>query len=187
MKKCSRCTKIKELKEFRKDKHSEDGHGVYCKICQRKFEKDRYWSNLARERARTRQKALAHPELHKEWILRNPIKKFLYDAKRRALKKGLPFEVDISDVPIPKLCPVFGVPLTYTEGDKSYSPSIDCVVPALGYVKGNVAVISNRANRIKNDGTIEELEAIVKWLKSRAESKTEFQCLNELDTRDIQL
>lgn len=38
------------------------------------------------------------------------------------------------------------------------SPSIDKVIPELGYVRGNVWVISNKANRIKNNATLEELK-----------------------------
>jgi len=37
----------------------------------------------------------------------------------------------------------------------------------MGYVKGNVWVISHRANRIKNDATLLELEKLVTALKKR--------------------
>jgi hypothetical protein len=47
----------------------------------------------------------------------------------------------------------------------SCSPSLDRIVPELGYVKGNVRVISDRANRIKRDATLEELRAIVKYVE----------------------
>lgn len=39
-----------------------------------------------------------------------------------------------------------------------------------GYVKGNITVISNKANRIKNNGTAEEHEAIAKWLRDQETS-----------------
>lgn len=45
-------------------------------------------------------------------------------------------------------------------------PSLDKIIPKLGYVKGNVWVVSNKANRIKSNATIEELELLVKNLKS---------------------
>ncbi len=66
----------------------------------------------------------------------------------------------------PKLF-VFGLNKHVGEG-KLYddSPSLDKIIPKLGYVKGNVWVVSNKANRIKSNATIEELELLVKNLKS---------------------
>ena len=56
------------------------------------------------------------------------------------------------------MCPVLGIPLVIGEGACSdNSPSIDRIIPELGYVKGNIKVISRRANRIKNDATPDEL------------------------------
>ncbi len=44
------------------------------------------------------------------------------------------------------------------------SPSLDRLEPTRGYVKGNVAVISYRANRIKTDATAEELQRVLDWV-----------------------
>lgn len=43
----------------------------------------------------------------------------------------------------------------------SYAPSIDKIIPALGYVPGNVMVISLRANTLKNNATLAELQTLV--------------------------
>ena len=45
------------------------------------------------------------------------------------------------------------------------STSIDEITPGLGYVTGNVAVISWRANSLKRDGTLADLEKVVVWLR----------------------
>lgn len=42
------------------------------------------------------------------------------------------------------------------------SPSLDKIIPSLGYVPGNVRIISARANLLKNDATVDELRAILK-------------------------
>ena len=47
-------------------------------------------------------------------------------------------------------------------------PSLDRIDGAKGYVKGNVRVISHRANMLKNDATIEELELVLKDLRMGA-------------------
>jgi len=45
------------------------------------------------------------------------------------------------------------------------SPSIDRMIPAKGYVKGNVQIISYRANRLKAHGSLEDLRKIVAWME----------------------
>jgi hypothetical protein len=89
-------------------------------------------------------------------------------ARDRATKIGLPFDIDVADVIIPDRCPMLGIPLSKGVGRcQASSPSLDRIDPSLGYVRGNVVVISHRANTIKNDATIEELSAVLRWLKDR--------------------
>lgn len=90
-----------------------------------------------------------------------------YSAKTRAKKKGLAFSISITDIIIPERCPILGVRIV-TGGGKGWhqnSPSLDRVIPSRGYTKNNIAVISHRANRIKSDGTIEELVKIIKYIR----------------------
>jgi len=95
-------------------------------------------------------------------------------ARARAKKLGLPFALTVENITWPEFCPILGLRLDPTpcigQGRKSDNrPTIDRVVPALGYVPGNVAVISWRANRLKSDARLQDLEAIVRWLKNRSE------------------
>lgn len=93
----------------------------------------------------------------------------LKDAKRRAQRDGVPFNLSVEDVVIPTHCPVLGLLLTKGRGRaKAASPSLDRIVPALGYVPGNIAVISNRANTIKNDATAIELFSVAKYVAQNA-------------------
>jgi hypothetical protein len=99
------------------------------------------------------------------------IKALLRAAKWRANKKGLEFDLLPSDITIPKLCPVLGIPLDTaltkkTGGARSHwsSPSLDRLDNTKGYVRGNVRVISWRANALKKDATLEELLALVKYM-----------------------
>ena len=97
-------------------------------------------------------------------------------ARCRAKKIGVPFDISYEDLlPLPERCPVFGIPLVYDAGGAGVSSgkpmaaraSLDRLVPEKGYVKGNVSVISWRANFLKRDASLEELEKLVDWLKSR--------------------
>jgi hypothetical protein len=68
--------------------------------------------------------------------------------------KNVPFNITHEDLPISHVCPVLGVPFVFGKGYRDhYGPSVDRIVPELGYVKGNVKVISLRANRLKHELT----------------------------------
>lgn len=85
-----------------------------------------------------------------------------YDARKRAQRRGLPFDIEPDDIVIPEACPVLGIALDGSSRDST--PSLDRVVPAKGYVRGNIAVISFRANRIKSDANAEELRSVLAYL-----------------------
>jgi len=86
-------------------------------------------------------------------------------ARSRAREKGVPFSLTYLDIVIPDRCPILGIKLERgTSGGLDSSPSLDRIIPALGYVPGNVRVIANRANRIKSDSTPEELSRILTYV-----------------------
>ena len=124
-----------------------------------------YVTNRERVIARSREWDQIHPHEARarglRYKRRHPEQSLWSGAKHRALKEGIAFDIDPSDVVIPLLCPVLGLLLDLSGGQRrNTSPSLDKVIPSLGYVKGNVRVISWRANRLKNDGTLDELIAI---------------------------
>jgi hypothetical protein len=91
-------------------------------------------------------------------------------AKTRSDKKNLPFTIQPTDVydlvADLEVCPVLGIPLCWTNDKmKDDSPTLDRMVPSLGYVVGNIAVISQKANRIKTDANSEELGKVYSWMK----------------------
>ena len=93
----------------------------------------------------------------------------LHRVKARAKRLGLAFNLTLADlVPLPTCCPVLGLPLRYgTSSNDPCAYSLDRIDNSLGYVQGNIAVMSNRANRLKNDGTLEEHQRIVTWMKRK--------------------
>ncbi len=102
----------------------------------------------------------------------NPAMFLYYSAKTRAKKRGIAFSISIEDIVIPKRCPILGVRITVgKKGWHQSSPSLDRIIPSRGYTKTNIVVISHRANRIKNDATINELIQIVKFLKKITKHK----------------
>lgn len=91
-------------------------------------------------------------------------KNLLRWARGRAERGGLPFNLRVDDIQIPEFCPVLGIPLQCGTGRScENSPTIDRVVPDVGYVPGNIIVISNRANRIKQNASWWELRMLVEF------------------------
>lgn len=87
----------------------------------------------------------------------------LRSAKQRAKRTNVPFDLQESDIEIPAFCPVLRTKLSRALGSKGpgeNSPTLDRIIPSRGYVPGNVVVISNRANRAKNDLSADELRAL---------------------------
>jgi len=89
------------------------------------------------------------------------VSRMLSAARSRAKSRGLPFTIEAGDISMPETCPVLHIPLA--TGERDNAPSLDRIVPRLGYVPGNVIVISQRANRIKNDATPQELYDIAEF------------------------
>ena len=61
------------------------------------------------------------------------------------------------------MCPILEVPLEFgTKGNYEFSPSIDRIDNSKGYVKGNIQIISKKANSMKNSASAEELRTFCK-------------------------
>lgn len=90
------------------------------------------------------------------------------------IEKGIPFDSELLSHDLIRVlyselreCPACSREFDKRNGNgrSERCPSIDRIVPEKGYVKGNVAVICDRCNRIKSDGTIEELTNIINYIK----------------------
>lgn len=103
----------------------------------------------------------------------SPEKKMFRRAKARAKERGLEFNLDHSDISIPTHCPVLGVELVCHKGRSGgnpNSPALDRIDNSKGYVKGNVMVVSHRANMMKVDASPEELVMFAEWVLSKYRS-----------------
>lgn len=97
-----------------------------------------------------------------------PEKFMVRQAKSRAKSAGLPFNLLPTDIHIPKVCPVLKIKLVSGVGAGRALPgsaSLDRLIPELGYTRGNVLVTSWRANELRRDATMEEMEKIVRFYR----------------------
>lgn len=135
------CTKCKELKpnsEFHTHAKCKGGYNSVCKVCRK-------------------------PLSAKNYQGQSPQYKLWYRAKRRAKERSQEFSIEMVDIDIPLVCPVFGT--QFIENTR-YAASLDRIDSKLGYIKGNIQVISDRANTLKNDATIDELEKLVAFMRT---------------------
>ena len=103
-----------------------------------------------------------------EWKRNHPKVRLVNFAKHRAKINNLPFNITADDFEFPEYCPVLNIKLEL--GKKKLhdaSPTLDRIIPELGYVKGNVKVISYKANRIKNNGSLKDLKLVVQYMESK--------------------
>lgn len=102
------------------------------------------------------------------------------NLKGRAARMGIPFNIEPEDLTPPEFCPVLGIRLERVRVDGrsrgkaiESSPSVDRIIPELGYVKGNIIIVSYKANRIKNNATINELVLVAEFYKRFADDSRE--------------
>lgn len=99
----------------------------------------------------------------------NPLLNGFKTAKSRAKKRGLDFDIELSDFEMPSHCPVFGIPIFPATGYRTdNSPSFDRVDNSKGYIKGNVRIISFLANCRKGDLSVEQIESLLKYVKGES-------------------
>ena len=88
------------------------------------------------------------------------------NARARAARTGRPFSMTVEWLILnaPVVCPVLGIPLAYgpkgSQGPRSDSATIDRIENSLGYVPGNLLIVSGRANRKKGELSLADLRTL---------------------------
>lgn len=187
---CARCKKPLPFAEFQKRKDRRDGLRSECKACRSVETRVQYirWRDRVlacnKKYAATpegRRQATAskakYRTSHREEInaaakrrrRTDRVPWMLYSTRSRAKRKGMAFNLTSDDLVLPERCPVLGIPLIVGDGKLCQnSPSLDRIDNTKGYVRGNVIIVSHRANAIKNDATVEELGKVYRFYKRRA-------------------
>lgn len=176
---------------------------MHCKMCKTELVgKQRMWCSPAccERHRRTndggdhrRRKALAYaanPDKYRQYRInsytRNPERTLVANRKNHC-KRGVEFTITESDIKIPVYCPVLGIKLGPVNGVRKHSensPSIDRFNPKIGYVPGNVRVISHRANQLKSNGTLAEMRAVVQYMEMQSKDPTGFLNTNDDEEED---
>lgn len=163
---CNICKQFLPLDLFsinnaiKKDKRS-----LYCRECDAKKQE---------EKRRTKpEKQLEYGRKYQAKRRENfeyRLQMLLNASKQRAAAKNIEHTLTLTDIkelyPADGKCPVFGTTLQFNKaGFRNSSPSLDKIDPTKGYTKDNVQVLSWRANKIKSDASIHELELLLSFMK----------------------
>jgi hypothetical protein len=172
---CKTCEIEQPFENFNIRKDNSTGYNIHCKSCMTVLRKKHYnpvtrrkWYDLNKEHVLQQGKEWRennrerHSQMSHEWYVRtkteNTAKYMHKHAKARAKKKGIPFEIEVSDIVIPEYCPYLGVKLQVSfNSDARHSPSLDRIDPKKGYTKDNIQVVSRIFNSMKWDSSREEL------------------------------
>jgi hypothetical protein len=136
----------------------------------KELKKKWYQENKERVKAKMKEYTLKFPgkiaENRRKWSDRNVEKRMFHSAKNRATKGNILFNLEVSDIVVPPQCPILNINFKHDNRKiaKFNSPSLDRIDNNRGYVKGNVQVISYRANTMKGDATPEELLQFAFWV-----------------------
>lgn len=151
---CSKCGEVKLLSEFVRSKKTKDGREAHCLACERARKK--MPENYRRDCERLR----SNP-----WSAQ--LSKMITSSRHRAKEKRLEHNIDVEYLRTiaTSHCPYLGIELHWqvqrglgvTNKVFPNSPSLDRIDSSKGYIKGNVVIVSHRANSIKRDATEVEL------------------------------
>ena len=142
-------------------KRLEKGRKSYLKLRQRNIDRSAKW------KLENKGYCASYATLYRSTKI--SIEKVLFNnAKMRAKAAGIEFSIQLADIVVPKFCPALGIELKVaTEHAKDNSPSLDRIDCAKGYVPGNVAVISHKANTIKSNAGLSEIKLVLAYMEKQ--------------------
>ena len=173
---CScKCMNVYNAREFGM-KHREENPNRYkvCKECNQSLNLNKFsliekWNVNSGTKdicKKCSTKIRQTEKLNRDWKV--DAAKLLYkNIKSRCKRTGREFSIELEDIIIPEKCPVFGFELK-REDKQTWmcAPSVDRIDSSKGYIKGNITVVSRRANILKRDATIDELEQLLNYYKT---------------------
>jgi hypothetical protein len=175
---CTKCKQSKSIDQFNKDKSRPEGLQLWCKSCKNaKRSADRAAKRRQRadpikraEEAARRKKKYKETERRRHAILRRDLKTWprvaIAHIRKRARDTGREFDLVSSDIVVPEICPVLGIPLIAgAEAPLHNRPSVDRFDNERGYTKDNIHVISHRANHLKRDATVDEIRRLLHYME----------------------
>jgi len=134
---CLECGKMLPFCSFHKHKNCKFGVNSVCKSCR-------------------------HPKSKKGYADRSIEEKLLDGAKQRAKQYNRDFNITLDDIKVSDRCPVLGKKFIH---NTEMAPSLDRVDNSLGYIRGNIMVISRKANTLKSSASIDDIKKVLEYMQ----------------------
>lgn len=162
---CNTCKEYLPFNLFAKNIANNDKLSNRCKPCDKVYQE--------KQRRKTPEKKLAYGREYQKNRRKNfdyRLQMLINASKQRAQIKNIEHSISVQDLkdiyPVDGRCPVFGSILEFgSAGFRDNSPSIDKINPKGGYTKDNIQILSWKANRLKTDATVTELEMLLAFMK----------------------
>lgn len=174
MRTCKTCGVEKANSQFWRQSTRKDGLQASCIECMTASHKS--WASM-KDEVYKQERRLRNQLAVDSGRSRDPLGQMLRSIKARAKAMGLEFSLARSDVVIPEFCPVLGIRIYFARGrghglaERDCRPSVDRIDNAKGYTPNNIVVVSYRANRLKSDATLAELEAVAGFYRGINEDR----------------
>lgn len=173
---CPSCKQAKPFVGFYRNKANGSGRSSHCIECTKAYQTTPRFLALRRERmgaseTKARQSAYrSRPDIlarRRQARIMHWSRIILNEIRYRCRKRGLDFDINEDDLRVPECCPVLGIALSISTGNKTDGmATVDRRDPTKGYVRGNIEVMSWLANRIKSDCADPEVfEKIARWMR----------------------
>ena len=135
-------------------------------------------------------KATWYQEKISKMTIKERLKLMVKRAKDRAKLKNVEFNITWEDIEYVDICPILEIPLnwgeTSNEGGRNIdTPSLDRINPSLGYIKGNVKIISTLANMMKSSANREQISLFCKNINKYIENEEIVQTIENNESIEL--
>jgi len=183
---CNKChLESEDFSLFCKDKTRKSGYKNWCKECIKLIGLEYRKNNLDKIKARCKERYKRDKNKYSSLNrrLKDPIKYRAWEIRHGVVNRkrlnGIEYDKDIFNSKLleKKLreletCPCCGCSFKFLSNDGNRNmrtPSVDRIDSTKGYIEGNITFICCKCNLMKNDASIEDLEKLILWLRSRSD------------------